>query len=602
MGSRHRSRAGLLALLAILVPAAAAAEPDGSLLPRCDGKFGLCRYVDRGTGQELIPARFERAMAFSEGLAAVRIDGRFGYIDQSGKVVIEPRFDLAGEFYQGLAEILVGAQIGVVNRAGQVVVPPRFQRAVPLTKDVVIAVEGAWQRQHYEGFEKLDNLKGFGVPLGNAGLYHIDGHWIRKPGADLRSIAVFEKDGRGIVWATVRGDKFDLAGLMASDGTWVVEPQYEYGAALTDGRAIVRKRIDGVTMSGALDENGKLVVPFRPWFLAYWLNGQALVHDRSGTGKQALMDRNGDLIGGRWFDKVIQRAEEGDIAIAQIDGQEVGLDRAGNIVPHPRNGRVSASCPDGVRVVQIDGKVQITDASGQPTSPQRFDPVVSKPKCDAPFPVRLGGKWDFVAPDGRLLFETPRFDNLYDFSGGYALVKVGAKWGIVDVSGGFSAQPQFDEAGRRHGDLFQVTKDGRQLWVDAVGREQPEPTITPQPYSQALDCGHGMRLVERGDRWGIVDGDGKDVIAPRYRALSCFGSGVAWASIDNRRRWCPIGPDGAVRHKPACREAYYPLVVTHSYPEKFADDPFESSVLWTRAYYEFNDGRRDKPPQWIHGR
>jgi len=46
----------------------------------CDGKYGLCRYVDRKTKQEIIPARFERGMAFSEGLAAVSLGGRFGYI------------------------------------------------------------------------------------------------------------------------------------------------------------------------------------------------------------------------------------------------------------------------------------------------------------------------------------------------------------------------------------------------------------------------------------------------------------------------------------------------------------------------------------------
>jgi len=41
---------------------------------RCDGKFGLCRYLDRETSQEIIPARFERARPFSEGLAAVSAD------------------------------------------------------------------------------------------------------------------------------------------------------------------------------------------------------------------------------------------------------------------------------------------------------------------------------------------------------------------------------------------------------------------------------------------------------------------------------------------------------------------------------------------------
>jgi hypothetical protein len=32
-----------------------------------------------------------------------------------------------------------------------------------------------------------------------------------------------------------------------------------------------------------------------------------------------------------------------------------------------------------------------------------------------------------------------------------------------------------------------------------------------------------------------MEEDGREVIAPQYRALSCFRSGMAWAAIDARR-------------------------------------------------------------------
>jgi hypothetical protein len=89
------------------------------------------------------------------------------------------------------------------------------------------------------------------------------------------------------------------------------------------------------------------------------------------------------------------------------------------------------------------------------------------------------------------------------------------------------------------------------------------------------------------------------VIAPRYRALDCFKNGVAWAPIDHRRQWCALGPDGALRERPACRTAHYPYIQSHSHPEEFDKDPFENSVLWTRAYLEFAAGRRAVPPRMI---
>ncbi|MGO7719099.1 WG repeat-containing protein, partial [Rhizobium johnstonii] len=68
-------------------------------------------------------------MLFYEGLAAVRINGLFGYINTEGKVVIEPRFDLAGPFHDGFAEILVGKHTGVVAETGKVVLEPQFGRS-----------------------------------------------------------------------------------------------------------------------------------------------------------------------------------------------------------------------------------------------------------------------------------------------------------------------------------------------------------------------------------------------------------------------------------------------------------------------------------------
>ena len=111
----------MLWLLLLVVPACAAETGAWN----CDGKFGLCRYLSSATKQEIIPPRFERAMPFSEGVAAVSIGGRVGYVDERGKVVIEPRFDLAGEFSNGLAEVLIGDKTGVINRKGEIVVQPK---------------------------------------------------------------------------------------------------------------------------------------------------------------------------------------------------------------------------------------------------------------------------------------------------------------------------------------------------------------------------------------------------------------------------------------------------------------------------------------------
>lgn len=61
-------------------------------------------------GKWLIPPRFDDALPFSEGLAAVRVGdadtGRWGYIDTSGTFVIQPRFTGAFLFSKGLALVV----------------------------------------------------------------------------------------------------------------------------------------------------------------------------------------------------------------------------------------------------------------------------------------------------------------------------------------------------------------------------------------------------------------------------------------------------------------------------------------------------------------
>lgn len=53
-----------------------------------NGKWG---FID-ATGKFVIPPQFELASWFSEGLAAVRLNGKWGFIDASGRFVIPAQF------------------------------------------------------------------------------------------------------------------------------------------------------------------------------------------------------------------------------------------------------------------------------------------------------------------------------------------------------------------------------------------------------------------------------------------------------------------------------------------------------------------------------
>ena len=53
----------------------------------------------------VIAPAFHSAELFSDGLAAVEVNGEWGYIDESGEIVIELEYDKAGEFQHGVAPV-----------------------------------------------------------------------------------------------------------------------------------------------------------------------------------------------------------------------------------------------------------------------------------------------------------------------------------------------------------------------------------------------------------------------------------------------------------------------------------------------------------------
>ncbi|WP_299458287.1 WG repeat-containing protein [uncultured Microscilla sp.] len=59
-------------------------------------------------GQEVVTAQYEDAQSFHGGLAAVRKGGKWGYVNQLGKVIIPFKYNQANSFIDGFAMVSVG--------------------------------------------------------------------------------------------------------------------------------------------------------------------------------------------------------------------------------------------------------------------------------------------------------------------------------------------------------------------------------------------------------------------------------------------------------------------------------------------------------------
>lgn len=73
-----------------------------------------------------IPPTYCDATGFSEGLASVKLDGQWGYIDVNQKTRIAFSFDYAARFKHGHAIVHRGKFRGVIDKQGDYVVPPIY--------------------------------------------------------------------------------------------------------------------------------------------------------------------------------------------------------------------------------------------------------------------------------------------------------------------------------------------------------------------------------------------------------------------------------------------------------------------------------------------
>ena len=78
---------------------------------------GKWSYIDK-SGKEVIQLKYDDAFNFSEGLAAVELNGKYGYIDKSGKVIIHLKYDFADFFSNGQASAILNGEWGYIDKQG----------------------------------------------------------------------------------------------------------------------------------------------------------------------------------------------------------------------------------------------------------------------------------------------------------------------------------------------------------------------------------------------------------------------------------------------------------------------------------------------------
>lgn len=281
--------------------------PFKVILPEGE-KYGA---ISMSTGKWAINPSFEQINYFNKetGLAAVKINGKYGFINSDGKVIIPPRFDEVGGIWsEGLCSVKIDGNTAFINRSGEMVIAPQPYKCSFFSEGLALI----WIN-HKAGF--IDKTGSLVIP------------------AKYRYFVGSFKDGLASV------EIGRNMGFINKNGEVVIEPRFEnWDCSFSEGLAAVQIR----GKYGFIDRTGQMVIepqydfagPFREDVAAVMQNGKIGFIDKTG---QVVIDLKYEYPDG-WQPQIAFGSGylfHSGIASVRWNGKYGCIDKAGNWVVQP---------------------------------------------------------------------------------------------------------------------------------------------------------------------------------------------------------------------------------------------------------------------------
>lgn len=416
----------------------------------------LKEYPDYPFMNELV-GDFETASLI---LYPFRRDGRWGFIDDKGVERIKAEYEFVEPFVNGQAQVGSGGRVGTINKSGKEVVPMRYD-------DVLDFSDGLATVELGDSAGVVDRSGQLVVPV----------HF-----ADIGEYA----DGRAYA---VRAGKH---GYIDGAGNTVVPFDYDGANTYRNGVAVV-KRGD---RSGVIDSKGNVVVPF----VYDWIEGFDGPTSRvRQNGRMGLISLFGDSLLAPEHDHVGPFSN--GLALVIDKGKCGYVGRDGRFVV-PQQFEANAATQDvgdfrqGVARVLVNGKLGLIDTTGTRVFPPQYTDI-GLIEGDV-VPVKKKTKWGYASRGFSTLAEA-RYDQAWELHEGYARVKVGELFGLVDSTGKETIAPKYTKLmDRKDGVLIATSATGTGV-IDAKGQ-----LLVPMIYDAVEPVDRTVVKVAKGQRFGYV--------------------------------------------------------------------------------------------------
>ena len=283
---------------------------EGLAPVKLNGKYG---FIDK-SGKEVVPIKYDNVWDFTEGLAGVKLKGKWGFIDKSGKEVVPPKYVDVDYFHEGLAKVGLKGKWGFVDKSGKEVVPLKY--------------ENVWEFREGLASVELNGKQGF-VDKSGKEVVPLKYDWVKFFSEGLARVELNDK------W-----------GFIDKSGTEVVPLKYDGVGFFSEGLA----RVELNDKWGFINKSGKEVVPLKYDWVGFFSEGLATVEL---NGKGGYINKSGKEVVPIKYDEVWDFTE--GLAGVELKGKWGFIDKSGKEVV-PLKYEDVTGFKEGLAAVKLNGK------------------------------------------------------------------------------------------------------------------------------------------------------------------------------------------------------------------------------------------------------
>lgn len=447
---------------------------------------------------------YDKVDVFSHGLAAVRKNGKWGFINEVGKLVIPVIYDRVDYFrFSGLSSVSKNGKSGFINKVGEEIIPIIYEGAYQEMKDQNVLVEknGKWAIFDNSGkqqtefiFNSFKDFKRAYFTDFSKDIFNRDESTFFENGA-----ALVENNGK-FEFINAKGkaaflnNKFDSATVFDTYRNAIVKKSGKYGIIKTDGTFKV-----------------PLVYDFIDYYDTNHFNSE---YYNARKGKEySFFNKDLKKIG-ESYEPIYNDFSNSNptITFKNLNGKYGVVDWEGNVIIPFDFDEIDKIDKTDFLLMQKGGYFGVISKNGKTKIPAKYKSLQSL--VDKFDDAELRNKNLFIA-DGKLIdidnnvligeysALTPVFYNHSKL-----LVSKNKKWGIIDISNKILLPIEYDaisnwvEYGPRNKHF--ITKNGKKGLIE----NETFKTIIPPIYNHFY---HRMGLVfaSKNNKFGILDTNNK---------------------------------------------------------------------------------------------